>query len=448
LAALPGLLALLAADVAAQPATYAVDFVSSAADGLAVNDQGIIAGIRQTLPPGCTPSTCLGVREAVVWSADDAVTPLPLLPGFPTVTPVGINVNGWVAGYAGDPFGTGARAVVWKPAGASYTAIDLGVLPGHRSSWTAGIDDLNRAVGWSTTGGAIPTSTAPFVWTEATGLVNLAALGFPNEIPLAVSPGGAVATADPAAINDAGDQARFLGATSASQLRYLFRYHADTETWQQIWPGAAGPSSPSSIGGINAEGDIAATVGGVGLIAEGPDGTAQLLSLRLSPAYGGGTGGGAGFNVVPEAGPINDPGVIAAQVIIGRSPRLVRLVPAERCTTGCSRVASIQMTGRMIGFPRGQCTANARNNVTATLTVTNEGGARQPNATVRARFLDDYYLDQPVTGRTGRRGTVRLVHTGPACVGAIAILVDDVDRLGRPLDFTTGELTDHVVPQP
>jgi hypothetical protein len=91
-------------------------------------------------------------------------------PGFDSVTPVGINNNGWVAGYAGDPYGTGARAVVWKPMGANYEAIDLGVLPGHSSSWSAGIDDQNRAVGWSTTGGAIPSSTAPFKWSKATGL--------------------------------------------------------------------------------------------------------------------------------------------------------------------------------------------------------------------------------------------------------------------------------------
>ena len=200
---------------------------------------------------------------------------------------------------------------------------------------------------------------------------------------------------------------------SANHLPFLFRYHAETEAWQRLWPGPAGRLAPYRIGGINAEGDITATVGGVGLIADGPAAPAQLLSLRLSPAYGGGTGGDAGFNVVPGGGPINDTGVVAASVILGRSARLVRLVPAERCTTGCLRVPSIAMTGRMIGFPRGQCTATATNRVTATLTVTNEAGAPQPNATVRARFLDDYYLDQPVTGTTGRRGNVRSSTTDP-----------------------------------
>ena len=115
--------------MAAAPAMYAVDFVSSAATGYAMNDQGMVVGVRSKLPPGCTPATCLGVSEAVVW-AGDTVTPLPLLPGFATVTAISINAGGWVAGFAGDPTSTGGRAVVWKPSGAGYAVIDLGVLPG------------------------------------------------------------------------------------------------------------------------------------------------------------------------------------------------------------------------------------------------------------------------------------------------------------------------------
>jgi hypothetical protein len=408
-----------------------------------------------------------------VWS-DHTFSPLPRLPGFPTVTPVGINASGWVAGYAGDPFGTGARAVVWKRIGTTYTAIDLGVLPGTSSSWAAGIDDRGRAIGWSTTGGAIPAATAPFVWTEAGGLVDLTAQGFPNDMPLAVSPGGTVATAEfwyrlddpasvtplapppdgfrgpgnfPAAINDAGDQARFLVSTSAQHLHYLFRYHHEGE-WQLIWPGPAGRLAPHGLGGINNAADITATVGGVGLVAHGPDGVAEPLERRLSPAYGGGTFRGPGLTLVTRGDDINEAGEILAEVIIGASPRLVRLLPAEPCTSGCMRVTSIQMTGRMFGFPRGQCTPSASNRVTATVTVTTPMGVGLSGATVHARFLDDYYLDHPVTGTTGRNGTVRFTHVGPACVGTIALLVDDVTRPGRRLDFTTGELTDDVVPKP
>ena len=469
-AAMLGLLALGAA-AAAEPPTYAVDFVSTVAAGRAMNDQGLVAGVRYTLPPGCTPSTCAGVPEAVVWTGD-TVTPLPLLPGYSTVTAVSVNAIGWVAGYAGDPTSTGARAVVWKPTGTSYTAVNLGVLPGTSSSWAAGIDDLGRAVGWSTTGGAFPTATAPFVWSDATGMVDLAAQGFPNDMPLAISPGGTVATPGywyrlddlasvtplappppgfsgpgsyPAAINDAGDQVRFQISTSTQFFPYLFRYdHAGT--WQQIWFLPAGRLAPSGIGGINAAGDIAATVGGVGLIAYGPDGLGEPLSARLSPAYGGGET--ADRTIVPTGGAINASGQILAQVMIGRSPRLVRLVAAEPCASGCIRVASIQMTGRMVGFPRGQCTPTAYNSVTATLRVTGEAANALSRARVTGRFLDDYYLDEPVTGTTGILGAVRFVHKGPACVGSIAILVEEVTKRARVLDLTTGELTDSVIPQP
>jgi hypothetical protein len=331
---------------------------------------------------------------------------------------------------------------------------------------------LGRAVGWSTDDPTFPKNTAAFAWTEAGGLVNLTTQGFPNEWPLAISPGGTVAIPGywyrlgeplsvarlaapppgfsgpgnyPAAINDAGDQVRFQISTSAQFLPYLFRYnHAGT--WQQIWFGPAGNLAPSGIGAINAAGDITATVGGVGLIAYGPGGLGVPLSGKLTPAYGGGAT--ADMTIVPTGGPINASGRILAQVMIGRSQRMVRLVAAQPCTTGCSRVASIQMTARMIGFPRGQCTPTASNSVTATLTVTDEAGKALSGATVNGRFLDDYYLDEPVTDTTGRNGTVKLTHKGPACVGATAIFVDDVTKAGRVLDVATGELTDSVIPQP
>jgi hypothetical protein len=458
---------------AAQPSTYAVAFVSTAATGSAMNAQGMAAGVRLRLPPGCTPSTCLGVREAVVWSGGTA-TVLPLIAGYSTVTPVSINATGWVAGYAGEPTSTGARAVVWKPAGAGYTAIDLGVLPDTSSSWAAGIDDQGRAIGWSTTGGAIPTATAPFVWTEQTGLVDLSAQGFPNEVPLAVSPGGTVATPSywyrvddpgsvaplgprpagfsgpgnfPAAINDAGDQVRFLISTSTSHRPYLFRYHGAAATWQQIWSQPAGSSGIFGVGGINSQGDVTATINNAGLMAPGPDGLAQPLSPRLSLAYT--SGADPATILVPTGGPINDAGQILARAVIGRSARLVRLSAAEACASGCIRVASIQMTGRMFSDPPGYCTPEAYNEIKALLRLTSEDGAPVRRAAVRARFLDEYYLDEPVMGTAGFNGAVQLMHTGPACVGATSILVEEVTpRRRRRLDRINGELADWVIAQP
>jgi hypothetical protein len=82
------------------------------------------------------------------------------------------------------------------------------------------------------------------------------------------------------------------------------------------------------------------------------------------------------------------------------------------------------------------------------LTVTDEAGAPLRWVQVSGRFLDDYWLNQPVSGLTNSRGVVRFVHDGPACVGAIAFLVDGATKGRRTLDRTTGTLTNSVIPLP
>jgi hypothetical protein len=106
------------------------------------------------------------------------------------------------------------------------------------------------------------------------------------------------------------------------------------------------------------------------------------------------------------------------------------------------------MAGKMIGWPRGQCTPDAFNLVAATITVTDERGNPLRGITVKGRFLDDYWTDAPVRGTTNRRGIVRFVRTGPPCVGAVAFFVDDAARPGRVFDRRTGHLTSYVIPQP
>jgi len=447
--------------VAEEPSMYVVDFVSTAAFGSAMNDAGDAAGTSYT-DPGCG-STCLPPLQTVVWRNGVRII-LPIPPGFSTITVRSINASGWLAGFAGDP-STGSHAVVWRPVGAGYEAMDIGAFPGTTISTAAGIDDLGRVVGFSTTQNFPPTSVT-FQWTEGGGMVDLTDLGFPNESPLFLSSGGTVATPSswydlddpgnvhplapppphfsgpgsyPAAVNDAGDQVRFQISTSTEFFPYLFRYE-NQGTWKQIWAAPAGHLAPYGVGSITRGGDITATVGGIGLIAYGPSAPAQPLAGKLSPAYGGGD--------VTIGGPINSFGEILAQLMVGRSPRLVRLVPVEVCTSGCLRVASIRMTGRMIGRPRGQCTPDAFNRVAASITVTDEGGRPLRGVTVEGRFLDDYWTDAPVRGTTNWRGIARFVHTGPPCVGAVAFFVDDASRLGRVLDRGTGQLTSFVIPQP
>jgi len=386
------------------------------------------------------------------------------VPGLSGITVTGMNAQGWVAGFAGFPYTT-THAVVWKSVGSTvdktYVAIDLGNLPGKTISTAIGIDDLGRVVGWSTTQN-FPPSGAPFMWTEAGGMVDLSAEGFPLEMPMAISPGGAVATveswyrlgdpasvvamppppagfrkgADPMAINDAGDQARFLITTGGENLVYPFRFdHEGEGTWQQISFVPTGHLSSYGVGSINDAGDITATVAGTGVVAYGPDGLAQSLALLVSPAYGA--------TALTFTGPMNASGKILAEMIIGMSRRLVRLVPGEPCATNCTRVPALEMTGTGPEFcDQGQAHAAAR------VTVSDEAGSPLSGARVIGHFLDQYWLDQVVAGQTNAQGQVMFRHDGPACVGAIAFLVTDAAKGSRAFDRTIGTLTNYVIPLP
>jgi probable HAF family extracellular repeat protein len=442
----------------APPSTYVVELVSTAADGVDMNDAGDVVGTSR-LDTGCG-SGCLPPLDTVVWKSGLRI----VLPGVPGLSPIfvtGMNLHGWVTGFVGTP-GTTTHAVVWKPVGNTYVAIDLGNLPGKTISTAAGIDQFGRVVGWSTTAN-FPPIGAPFLWTEASGLVDLTTLGFPLEIPIAISPGGTVGTVnfwyrvdDPAnifalppvprgfaigadgfAINDAGDQARFLITTGGQNLLYLYRFHHEVGTWQQISSIPTGHLSVAAIGSINDAADITATVGGTGMVAYGPDGLAQPLAPLVSPSYGGST--------LTLTGPMNAGGKILAKMIIGQSgQRLVRLAPSLSCTTNCIKVTKIDMLGKGPAF----CD-QGNDQVKARLTVTDETGTPLAGARVTSHFFDDYWLDETLAGKTNTAGQITFKHVGPACVGAIAILVTDAaTRPGRTFDRTTGTLTKYVIPLP
>lgn len=459
-------LALSISAAEAPPSTYVVEFVSTAARGVAMNDMGAVVGVRGTAP---TCSGCTGGSETVVWPAGSRLVGglrLPEVPGRPALEVHGISAAGWVVGAASPGYpGIDSHAVVWKPVRGSYQAIDLGVLPGTTLSTAIGIDASNRVVGYSVTQ-TFPPSGAPFLWTEADGMLDLTSLGFPNESPLAISPGGTVALSgswyrldDPgsvtpmapppqgffpagmSAINDAGDGAAFLLSTSGQNLAYLFRYHHEGG-WQLLSSAGTGHLSRFGVGGITSGGDVSATVQSTAVIAYGPDGLAEPLAARLSPAYQG--------NDVTTGGPITAAGSILAQVMIGRSPRLVRLLPAEPCLSGCATVPILQLLGEFVPDPNdpGHCTANAFDLVVASLRVLDEAADPVPGARVVGRFLDDYWLDHVVTATTDELGGAGFRHRGPACVGAIAFLVTGVTKPGTTLDRTTGSLTDFVIPLP
>ena len=433
--------------------TYVVDFAATAAFGAAMNDAGDITGTSYP-DPGCG-STCLPPLETVVWKAGQRIV-LPALPGLSGATVNDINNLGWVCGFGG-LLGFG-HAAAWKPNGSTYTAIDMGLLPGTTNSNAIGLDDSNRAVGYAATSSGIKT---PFMWTEAGGMVNLATQGFPADVPLGISPGGTVATIghwyhldDPGSvtalaatppsfmlggsavgITDSGDQARFLVNTGAENLVYPFRYNHEG-TWQQIGFAGTGHLSTYGVGSINNAKDVTATVQSTGQIAGGPNGLLQNLAPLISPAYGGGA--------LTNVGPMNASGQILAKMIIGQSQRLVRLAPSQPCTSNCIRVASIQMTGR------GSARCDQGNvDVKAKLTVKDEFGLPLSGVRVTGHFFDDYWLDETVVGNTNSNGQVNFRHVGPPCIGAIAFLVTDArTRVARTFDQTTGTLTNYVIPLP
>ena len=433
---------------------YVVDLVATAAFGSAINDAGDVVGTSYP-DPGCG-SSCLPPLETVAWKNGVRIV-LPSVPGLSGATVNDINNQGWICGFGG-PFGFG-HAAAWKPNGNGYTAIDMGLLPGTTSSNAIGLDDTNRAVGYATASSGFET---PFVWTEAGGIANLVTQGFPNERPLGISPGGTVATVahwyhlgDPGslmtlptapsgfllenstvAINDAGDQARFLVTTGTENLDYPFRFHHEG-TYQQISFIPTGHLSSAGVGSINDVQDVTATVQGAAMIAAGPNGLLQSLAALVSPAYGG--------SVLTAAGPMNASGQILARMIIGQSgQRLVKLVPAQPCTSNCIQVTSVKMKAKGPAFC-DQGSARAQ----ASLTVKNEAGVPLAGVTVTGHFFDDYWLDQTVVGMTNSRGQVKFKHVGPPCVGAIAFLVTNATSTpARTFDRTTGTLTNYVIPMP
>jgi hypothetical protein len=197
------------------------------------------------------------------------------------------------------------------------------------------------------------------------------------------------------------------------------------------------------VGGINAAQDITATVLSAGMYASGPNGLLQSAANLLTPAYAGAT--------LTGIGDINASGQILGSVMIGLSPRVMRLVPATACTSNCIKVTKVQMRGKFVQDPAdpGHCAPglNAYNNVQAKLTVTDQNGAPLSGVLVSGRWLDNYWTNKPVSGTTNAQGTVQFSNKGPCGVGTVSFLVDSASLGTRTFDRTTGVLWNGVIPQ-
>ncbi len=86
--------------------------------------------------------------------------------------------------------------------------------------------------------------------------------------------------------------------------------------------------------------------------------------------------------------------------------------------------------------------------MTVGVQATNEAGAKLPNVRVSGRFLDDYWMNKPVSAVTNQQGVASFIHDGLACLGAVAFLVDNATGSSGVFDRTTGPLTGSVIPLP
>ncbi len=444
----------------ATAATYGMQLLSASGGGSLMNDAGDIVGNISKVS-SCFPTypSCLTESTLVVWpKGKGKPIPLPAPTDYSSISVSGINSAGWIAGSASiAQVGFGPQPVAWEPTPTGYTLHTIGLLPGNTIARVAGIDDANRVVGYSTEPAIGPPNAAPFVWDPVGGLKDLTTLGFPNEIPLAISPNGTVAllgswyqldtpnTVTPntlppkgfspeasAQINDTGDQARFVITNGSQNIAYFYRYVAATGEWQLLSPFGTGHLSRYGIGAINNNSDILGTVGSSGIIAAGPDGLGESLSAKLSPAYDA--------TPIYSASSLNNKGHILASAGIGKAARGVRLFPVEPCSKACIRVASLQMVAKPVS------TCRMTNDVTSTLTITDETGKRLPGVTLKGRFMDEYWMDKHVSGVSNANGVVKLNHKGRGCVGAVSFFVDSAKSTGRTLDLSQGILTKWIIP--
>lgn len=444
----------------AVPRTYVLDFLAASGEVVDINEAGQVIGERN-IDEGCDPFCIIVPSEAGVWD-ERGFTALPMKPAWSWVDLEGISGDGWIVGtaYMSDDI----RGVMWKPSGPGYDIVEIPGLPGTDFTAATGIDDSHRVIGSSYS--LSPPAYKGFVWSEAAGIVDLTDLGFPGDTPLSISPAGTVAfvtgwyeldvpglvhlLTDPppeyqapgglkVAINDAGDQARYIAHVNSNSNSHAFRYTNSGE-WQYL--GFFSPANPSNeIGGITSNMDITATLSKFGWVAEGPNFEGEPLADRLSSAYGDANG--------YKAGPLSDNGQMAAVLNIGKAPRVVRLVPGERCLANCLQLEIVSFRSEFVDDPNnpGSCVGTAHTSSMAKLKITAETGMAVGGVAITGRFLTEYRHDGLVRGTSNDRGIVTLTYQSAPCTGAMTFLATDAVKPGWTFDRTVGTLQQWLIPQ-
>ena len=165
----------LAADGADTYTAQALPIPRNAFSGQAsaINDAGVSAGWYETI----------NARTAVSWSADNQLTRLGTLLGFPSALANDINQAGTIVGFAFTNDFLASRAFIWKSETGMQALADLG----GNASLAQAINADGTAVGWSFDAGAVLHAVK---WDASGSLTDL-------------NPSGAISEA--LDINDAGD---------------------------------------------------------------------------------------------------------------------------------------------------------------------------------------------------------------------------------------------------
>jgi len=441
--------------------TYAFKAVASNAHGEVMSPDGdLIAGISP-INGNDVPTIWKGEKAYVIGDDTDSF--------FFTR----INQNGWVMANTTDlyPLLTNPAIWRWDDVTENFIRFDIGNINGLQDTVGVGIDDSNRIFGYATNR-VRPADKIwlPFVWTEATGFTDITSYGHPGypELPLAVSPGGVIATenlnylfGDPTSevmisqpagpylanayttkfVNDSGVRAGFVYEVELGNAwHYLARYSPVEDSWQLL-----SSASPDSVlwgtGSLTAGGDITATLwdpstdqAQMGVRANGPEGIAVTLNDQVTAAYGG------LMHVEFPKGEADD-GRILANVDLGDSALMGYLLPVSACSANCL-VARLGLTVRVVDRT-GSC-SNLQNKVRATVRVMDENRRPVAGAMVTIKVYDRNELTQSAV--TNSRGVASFQSGGPGCNGYVNAIVQAVELPGATFDQTSGTLAVSVLP--
>lgn len=419
---------------------------------------GHLAGVAATHPAN-------GALSGVpfIWSPSAALVILPLPAGTTRPSVLDVNSGGWVLGTIMSASGA-TLGVVWKPAGATYLPLIIPPPAGRVSATPTAMDDANRVVGSAGISGTI--FSAPFTWSEGAGSQDLLALGYPNDRPVSMSPGGWVAAAttayrlgDPGSatplptlpspyqypytygIADDGDRFVIGHYPSSRTSDRLFRLDAATGTWTALWASDM-PSPYYGLWDVNAQGDAVGSRYSGAEVSWTPGDPMLPIQSHLAGGYAGVPSDiYPGLPITGASGISNGRGIVATALMGNNGGRIVRLSPDVPCTS----VACLTVTGLTVAATNPRTCSGATRTATATVVVRDHNGAAVPDASVRVVLMTQN-TTAVRSGTTGRTGQVKLSASVGTCEGTVTALVESVTKPGSGLDRSTGVLIRSVIP--